>query len=174
MVASAFAGSPCVAAGLLPALRPSDAGVDHNVDSISAMVLDPGTGEVLSVVGTPGAQHPAVSALYPLTYLAAFSRGYGPGTMVLDLPAEGDEVTTGTFRGPVRMRNALAAGLDMAEQRTYVLAGSQNVILIAREMGIDLPGELVSQPEAAGQERAADAAEQAADSTAGERLSRTT
>ena len=150
LVVSAFDGSPCVAAGLLPALRPSDAGVDHNVESISAMVLDPGTGVVLSVVGTPGAQHAAVSALYPLTYLAAFSRGYGPGTMVLDLPAEGEEAATGNFKGPVRMRNALAAGLDMAARRTYVLAGSQNVILIARELGIDLPGELSSQPEAAG------------------------
>jgi len=149
LVMSAADGSPCVAAGLLPALRPSDAGVDHDVESISAMILDPQTGEVLSVVGSPDAQHRAVSALYPLTYLAAFSRGYGPGTMILDLPPDGDDVTSGDFKGPVRMRTALAGGLDMAEQRTFALTGSQNVILIARQMGIDLPGDLSSQPETA-------------------------
>jgi membrane peptidoglycan carboxypeptidase len=147
LVVSAADDSPCVAAGLLPALRPSDAGVDHHVETISAIILDPQTGEVLSVVGSPDAQHPAVSALYPLTYLAAFSRGYAPGTMVLDLPPEGNDVTAGDFKGPVRMRTALAGGLDMAAQRTFALAGSQNVILTARGMGIDLPDDLTSQPD---------------------------
>jgi membrane peptidoglycan carboxypeptidase len=146
LVVNAADGSPCVAAGLLPALRPSDSGVDHHVEEISALILDPQSGEVLSVVGSPDVQHTAVSALYPLTYLAAFSRGYGPGTMVLDLPPDGGDVTSGLYMGPVRMRTALASGLDMAAQRTFALAGSQNVILIAREMGIDLPGDLSSQP----------------------------
>ncbi len=141
LVVSAADGSPCVAAGLLPALRPSDSGVDHHVESLSAMILDPQTGEVLGVVGSPDAQHTAVSALYPLTYLAAFSRGYGPGTMILDLPPDGDDLAAGNFNGPVRMRTALAGGLDMAARRTFGLAGSQNVVLIAREMGIELPGE---------------------------------
>ena len=150
LVVTATDGSPCVAAGLLPALRPSDAGVDHDVESISAVVLDPRTGEVLSVVGSPLVQHAAVSALYPLTYLAAFSRGYGPGSMILDLPPDGEDVTAGDFKGPVRMRTALAGGLDMAAQRTYALAGSQNVILVARQMGIDLPGDISSQSETVG------------------------
>jgi membrane peptidoglycan carboxypeptidase len=149
LVVSAADGSPCVAAGLLPALRPSDAGVDHHVETISAIILDPLTGEVLSVVGSPDVQHLAVSALYPLTYLAAFSRGYAPGTMILDLPPEGDDVTAGDFKGPVRMRTALAGGLGMAAQRTFALAGSQNVILIARGMGIDLPSDLTTQSETA-------------------------
>jgi membrane peptidoglycan carboxypeptidase len=156
LVVNAADGSPCVAAGLLPALRPSDSGVDHHVEAISAMILDPQSGEVLSVVGSPDVQHAAVSALYPLTYLAAFSRGYGPGTMVLDLPPDGGDMTAGLYMGPVRMRTALASGLDMAAQRTFALAGSQNVILIARDMGIDLPGDTSSQPGTAGSGDSAD------------------
>jgi membrane peptidoglycan carboxypeptidase len=154
LVVSAADGTPCVAAGLLPALRPSDAGVHHHVGSIAVMILDPQTGEVLSVVGSPDAKHTAVSALYPFTYLAAFSRGYGPGTMVLDLPPDGEDVTSGDFRGPVRMRTALAAGLDTAAQRTFALTGSQNVALIAREMGVELPDDLSSQPNGRGGNRA--------------------
>jgi membrane peptidoglycan carboxypeptidase len=151
-VVTAADGSPCVAAGLLPPLRPSDAGADHHVDALTAMILDPQTGEVLSVVGNPHVPRPAVAMLYPITYLAAFSRGYGPGTMVLDLPPDGDDLTAGAYRGPVRMRSALAGGLEMAAQRTFALAGSENVILIARQMGLDLPGDLTSQPGTLGSE----------------------
>jgi membrane peptidoglycan carboxypeptidase len=145
-VVAAADGSPCVAAGLLPPLRPSDAGVDHQVDALTAILLDPQAGEVLSVVGDPDAPRPAVAMLYPITYLAAFSRGYGPGTMVLDLPPDGEDLTAGSYRGPVRMRSALAGGLETAAQRTFALAGSENVNLIAREMGLDLPADLTSQP----------------------------
>lgn len=155
-VVTAADGSPCVAAGLLPPLRPSDAGVDHDVDALSAILLDPQTGEVLAVVGDPDEPRPAVAMLYPITYLAAFSRGYGPGTMVLDLPPDGEDLTAGTFRGPVRMRSALAGGLEMAAQRTFALASSENVILIARQMGLDLPGDLTSQPGTLGSEVAAE------------------
>jgi len=141
LVVKAADGSPCLAAGLLPALRPSDAGTDHNLDGVAAMVVDPGTGEVLSVVGRVEDAHPAGSILYPVTYLAAFSRGYGPGTMVLDLPTGETGDPIGLFRGPVRMRMALAAGLVAATEQTFALTGSENVLRIAREMGFDLPEE---------------------------------
>lgn len=144
LVVTAADGSPCLAAGLLPALRPSDAGTDHNVDGVAAMIVDPGTGEVLSVVGKVGDMHPAGSILYPVTYLAAFSRGYGPGTMVLDLPKEEAVDQPGLYRGPVRMRTALAAGLSAATERAFALTGSENVLRIAREMGIELPEAMSS------------------------------
>lgn len=145
LVVTAADGSPCLAAGLLPALRPSDAGTDHNVDGVAAMIVDPGTGEVLSVVGKVGDTHPAGSILYPVTYLAAFSRGYGPGTMVLDLPKEEAVDSPGLYRGPVRMRTALAAGLSAATERAFALTGSENALRIAREMGIDFPEALSSE-----------------------------
>jgi len=144
LVVKAADGSPCLAAGLLPALRPSDAGTNHNLDGVAAMVIDPGTGEVLSVVGRVGDMHPAGSILYPVTYLAAFSRGYGPGTMVLDLPTDKTGEPIGLFRGPVRMRTALAAGLAAAAEHTFALTGSENVLRIALGMGFDLPDAALS------------------------------
>ncbi len=156
-VVAAADGSPCVAAGLLPPLRPSDAGVDHQVDALTAMILDPQTGEVLSVVSDPDVPRPAVAMFYPITYLAAFSRGYGPGTMVLDLPPDAEELTAGSYRGPVRMRSALAGGLETAAQRTFALAGSENVNLIAREMGLELPADLSTQPGTLGNSTTAEA-----------------
>src|SRR3989304_2468277 len=58
------------------------------------------------------------------------------------LPPDGEALPAGTYRGPVRMRSALAAGLETAAQRTFALAGIENVSLIAREMGLDLPVDL--------------------------------
>jgi len=138
-VTRAADGSACIAAGLLPALRPSDAGTNHNVDGVAAMVVDPRTGHVLSVVGDVRATHPAEAALHPLTYLAAFSRGYGPGTMVLDLPLKESGDGLEGYRGPVSMRSALAAGLEAAGAQTLALAGVENVLRIAAEMGFELP-----------------------------------
>jgi membrane carboxypeptidase/penicillin-binding protein len=136
-VTPAADGSTCLAAGLLPALRPSDAGTDHRVDGVAAMVMDPATGQVLSMVGDVQAARPAGAALQPLTYLAAFSRGYGPGTMVLDLPLEADSTNLEGYRGPVSMRSALAAGLEAAAAQTMALAGTENVARIAAEMGFE-------------------------------------
>ncbi len=160
-VARAADGSACIAAGLLPALRPSDAGTDHNVDGVSAMMMDPRTGHVLSVVGDVQAPHPAEAALHPLTYLAAFSRGYGPGTMVLDLPLEERDDGLENYRGPVSMRSALAAGLEAAGAQTLALAGVENVVRIAGEMGFNLP-QVAAIGSDGGARRAAISVEQAA------------
>ncbi len=158
-VARAADGSACIAAGLLPALRPSDAGTDHNVDGVTAMMMDPRTGQVLSVVGAVQATHPAEAALHPLTYLAAFSRGYGPGTMVLDLPFNETGDGLQGYRGPVSMRSALAAGLEAAGAQTLALAGVENVVRIAVEMGFELP-EIVAAGSAGAARRAAISVEQ--------------
>ncbi|MBM3121444.1 MAG: hypothetical protein FJZ97_04580 [Chloroflexi bacterium] len=160
-VARSADGSACIAAGLLPALRPSDAGADHNVDGVTAIVMDPRTGHVLSVVGDVQATHPAEAALHPLTYLAAFSRGYGPGTMVLDLPFEETGDGLEGYRGPVSMRSALAAGLEAAGAQTLALAGVENVIRIAGELGFDLP-EVAAVGSDGAARRAAISVEQAA------------
>jgi membrane peptidoglycan carboxypeptidase len=134
-------GSACLAAGLLPPVRPGDAGVDHRVADAAAVVLDPATGEVLSIVGDPGRPHAAGEALTPLIYLTAFARGYTPGTMVLDLPVAGAEAVSSEaalagYRGPVRMRTALANGYHGAAVRTIDLVGVEQVARIAQQMGI--------------------------------------
>lgn len=137
-VVAAADGSPCLAAGLLPALRPGDTGLDHKVDGIAAMIVDPGSGEVLSVVGEVRTARPAEVVLSPFIYLAAFSRGYAPGTMVLDLPVQDTGMDLSAYRGPVSMRTALAAGLMAATEQTQALAGVETVVRIAAGLGFDL------------------------------------
>lgn len=139
------AGTACLAAGLLPPLRPGEAEADHAVAGATVVILDPVTGELLALVTVnqdrdePGAQ-PDEALLYPFTYLTAFSRGFGPGSMVLDLPAaeaDGQVETDPTeFHGPVLMRRALQRGYPAAADRVARLAGAENVERTLIELGL--------------------------------------
>lgn len=130
-------GSACIAAGLLPPLRPQDSGFDHNLSSAALVVLDPKNGEILSAVGSIQKANTPGSALFPLIYLSAFATGYAPGTMLLDLPAESDAgENLSEYQGPVRMRTALANAYLAASQRTTRLVGTERIVRTARSMGL--------------------------------------
>jgi membrane peptidoglycan carboxypeptidase len=130
-------GSICIAAGLLPPSRPQDAGFDHNLTGTAVVVIDPQSGEILSLVGSVDEPRTVGTALYPLTYLSAFSTGYAPGTMVLDIPVDpGEGEDFASYQGPVRMRTALANGLEAAGERTTRLVGSERIVRTARSMGL--------------------------------------
>jgi membrane peptidoglycan carboxypeptidase len=142
-------GGACVAAGLLPPLRPATAQGESGAPSASVVLLEPGTGEVLALVGQAMAARPAGPALAPLTYLTAFSRGYSPASMVIipatpsaDAATEASEPngTPQTSIGMMRMRTALANGFAGAAEKTWSLAGGANVLRTARQMGVDVAG----------------------------------
>jgi len=164
-------GSACVAASLLSPLRPSDAGLDHTLSAAAAVVIDPTTGEVLSLVGLEDAgvgadggvvlaidaSRPSGPTLYPFIYLTAFASGYTPATMVLDIPTvfgdpEGGAAFTplngdGQFHGPIRMRTALANAYAVPAARTLSLMGVENALRTAHQMGVstlDASGAAVS------------------------------
>jgi membrane carboxypeptidase/penicillin-binding protein len=152
-VESTADGSACIAAGLLPPLRPSDTGVDHNVSDVAVIVLDPTTGQILSLVGPADAPRTPGSVFMPFIYLTAFARGYSPGTMVLDIPYTatilGDDAWVdvslnddGLFHGPVRMRNAVANSYNAAAEQTMNLVGVENIVSTARSMGINTLGDV--------------------------------
>lgn len=142
-------GEPCTGAGFLPPLRPGDTGVDHQVDVGTVVVYSPPGGQVLAVTGVPDAAGarfayepvPAGQTLYPFVYLTAFSRGFAPGSMVLDLPQQtgfsAEELAE--YAGPVRMRRALVGGLEAAARRTLELAGPQNVLRTLVTLGLTGP-----------------------------------
>lgn len=155
-------GSPCVAASLLAPLRPGDAGIDRGLEALSVVVLDPQTGQVLSMVGLRRAddawddlglglasQMPrrAGPTLYPFIYLTAFATGYSPGGMVLDIPTTvvdpgedepySPENSDGLSRGPIRFRTALANTLPVPAARTLAVLGPESVLRTARQMGIE-------------------------------------
>jgi membrane peptidoglycan carboxypeptidase len=127
-------GSTCVAATLLPALRPKDAGVDQHVAEFGVLVTDPKSGEMLALVGDPNRAISPGSTLAPFVYLSAFSKGSGPGTIVLDIAAEADHPAPS--HGPVRMRTALANGYPHASLATLELVGKDNFLRTMRQMGL--------------------------------------
>ncbi len=120
------AADHCQAADLLPTISftgPANPSSFLTDLAASGMLLDPQTGQVLAMVGditAQGAESPVMSAhasgslLTPFIYLAGFTRGMGPATLVWDIPSSlppalSDQTNPGgKFHGPVRLRVALA------------------------------------------------------------------
>lgn len=150
-VESAADQTACIAAGLLPPLRPRDMGFDHNLTDAAVVVIDVAQGEVLSLSGLANITRPSGTAFLPLTYLSAFAQGYSPATMVLDIPHGGEQsmgVNRGdVYEGPVRIRTALANSYSAAAERTVNLIGAENVVRTANSMGLRFSVENEVLPE---------------------------
>ena len=125
------------------------------------VVLDPGTRNVLAVVGgydyTAGAFDRATtarrqpgSAFKPIVYAAAYDSGmFTPATIVNDAPEVYDlwkpkNYEGGKFRGPVRLRDALANSINTVAIRVLKDVGPDRVVELAHALGIqdELPREL--------------------------------
>ena len=96
------------------------------------------------------------SSFKPFAYAAAFKKGFTPETILFDLPTEfnpscpasagytnyqgqqcyNPQNYDGNFRGPVSMRNALAQSLNIPAVKTLYLAGANQTINLAQDMGI--------------------------------------
>jgi membrane carboxypeptidase/penicillin-binding protein len=138
-------GSPCLAAGLLPPLRPGRTADDELGATATVLMLDPQSGEVLAFVdgkeGLPSERIAAGKMLYPFIYLTAFSRGMSPATMVLDIPVDSElegltAEEAAQYLGPITMRSGLSTGSEGAAKQALDLAGPQNVQRTMRELGV--------------------------------------
>lgn len=87
----------------------------------------------------------AGSAMKPIVYLAAFRRGAGLDSEVLDAPlavpmgsgrVKWINNYDGTFRGPITLRRALAESRNAATVRLAQAVGVRSVIRAAHELGI--------------------------------------
>ncbi|HEX4798958.1 MAG TPA: transglycosylase domain-containing protein [Candidatus Paceibacterota bacterium] len=93
------------------------------------------------------------SSFKPFVYATAFKKGYTPETVVFDLKTQFstncaiDNLTSEdgcyapenydhTFRGPVNLRNALAQSLNIPAVKALYLAGVNESLKTARDMGI--------------------------------------
>lgn len=97
------------------------------------------------------------SAFKPFAYAAAFQKGYPDGTVLWDVKTEFNPLCspdglqkkdftgnncyhpqnyTGTYSGPVTMRQALARSLNVPAVETLYLAGIDDTINLATKMGI--------------------------------------
>ena len=130
-----------------------------NAENASLVAIDPKTGQILTMVGSKdyfdkeidGQVNVAIrdrqpgSSFKPYVYLAAFMKGYTPETMLYDVEtefetAEGKEYKPqnydGKFRGPLRMKEALAQSLNIPAVKTLYLVGVKDAITLAKSLGI--------------------------------------
>jgi hypothetical protein len=144
----------------------------NNVTNGALVAIRPSTGEILAMVGSAdfydeidGQINMAVnprqpgSAIKPLTYTAAFEKGWTPATLIWDVPTEfppsGDVNDPrspyvpvnydGQFHGPVTVRSALANSYNIPAVKTlqYVgiyddpnISGEDGLVAFARRLGI--------------------------------------
>ncbi len=94
------------------------------------------------------------SSFKPFVYATALKEGYTPDTVVFDLPTQfstacspADNLNSeppcyspgnydGTFKGPITMRNALAISENIPAVKFLYLAGIDNAIATAQDLGI--------------------------------------
>jgi penicillin-binding protein 1C len=123
---------------------------DKHVTGGALVAIRPSTGEILAMVGSPdfyaqpsGQINMAIrprqpgSAIKPLTYTAAFEKGWTPATLIWDVPTEfppsNDPFDTnppykpvnydGKFHGPVTLRSALANSYNIPAVKTLQYVG---------------------------------------------------
>jgi membrane carboxypeptidase/penicillin-binding protein len=137
----------CEGARLLPTLARQFAPVKVDLDA-NIVVLDSTNGQILTLTGENASAlaHPPGSVLTPFVYLAGFTRGFGPASLLWDIPnsipsaLEDAWDPSKEFHGPVRARIALANDYLAAALQMMVQIGPENAWRTARQSGVyDLP-----------------------------------
>jgi len=150
-----------------------DAMAGQNAHDGALVAIRPSTGEILAMVGSADFYNEAISgqvnmainprqpgsAIKPLTYLAAFEKGWTPATLIWDVPSEftpsGREDDfrppyipvnyDGRFHGPVTVRTALANSYNVPAVKTLQFVGiyddpdqpgEDGLIAMAKRLGI--------------------------------------
>lgn len=126
----------------------------------AAIVLNPETGEILSMVGSKRFDDPDYdgqvnvtvalrqpgSSFKPFTYVTALKKGYTASTMLMDVPttfpggegqADYNPVNyDGKYRGPVQLRYALGNSLNIPAVKLIAMVGIKDVLETAYSMGL--------------------------------------
>ncbi|MCS6993493.1 MAG: transglycosylase domain-containing protein [Anaerolineales bacterium] len=134
----------CEGAASLPPLPP---GLTAPQSVVGAAILDPRSGQVLALVGeTRNGQESAFwaprrpgSLLTPFVYLTGFTRGLSPASLVWDLPppaTPADQMAR--YRGPLRLRIAMANDLFVPTQQVFNSMGAALVAQTLRAFGLNL------------------------------------
>jgi penicillin-binding protein 1C len=141
---------------------------DKNVTDAALVAIRPATGEILAMVGSADFYNDAIagqvnmaisprqpgSSIKPLTYVAAFEKGWTPATVIWDVnsefPPSGSPTDTrppykpvnydGKAHGPVSVRTALSNSYNIPAVKTLDYIGLYNqggLIAFAKKMGIN-------------------------------------
>jgi penicillin-binding protein 1C len=132
---------------------------DRNVTGGALVAIEPGTGRVLAMVGSPdyndeahsgqinmaAAPRQTGSAIKPLTYLAAFEKGWTPSTVIWDVPVVYTDTAgnvyrpvnyDGRFHGPQPVRSSLANSYNVPAVRTLEFVSVPEFLKAAQRFGI--------------------------------------
>lgn len=134
------------------AIRPGDSGTPAGGELSTAVVaLNPNTGEVEALAGSMEADsaRPIGTLAQPLIYLTALSRGHTAATLTMDVPAiylqdgrpYAPRNSDGLFRGPLRLREALASGRSVPALQVFGWVGAARVLETARALGLEPPAD---------------------------------
>ncbi len=129
-----------------------------NVNNGAAMVMDAPSGQILAMVGSRDYYYPGFgnfnatlalrqpgSAIKPVTYAAALTKGFNPSSIILDIPvAFRDEWGNayspvnydGAYHGPVTIRQALGSSLNIPAVKLLATLGVEPVAQAAKNLGI--------------------------------------
>ncbi len=151
----------------LEALQQSPDGLGHNVNNAALVAIDPATGEILTMVGSPdyfdaeiaGAINMTLSprqpgsSIKPIVYAAAINpsqpQPWTAATMILDVrtsfqTADGKAYTPANYdaleHGPVLLRQALASSLNIPAVATLDHIGLESMMDTAHSLGISTLG----------------------------------
>ncbi|MGC9522097.1 MAG: transglycosylase domain-containing protein [Anaerolineae bacterium] len=130
----------------------------RNVSNGALVAIEPSSGHILAMVGsadfydnelggqvnvTLRCRQPG-SAIKPLTYLAAFERGWTPATVIWDLPITYTDTVgnvyepvnfDGKFRGPASVRTSLANSLNIPAVKALEFVTVEGLLGMADRLG---------------------------------------
>jgi 1A family penicillin-binding protein len=133
--------------------------VSQHITNGAAVVVNPETGEILSMVGSKDfnaegvGQYNVVTALRqpgssfkPFTYVTGFKKGYTPASLLMDVPtvfpggvSQPDYIPVNydsKFVGPIQVRYALANSRNIPAVKMLAKVGIKDVLTTATDMGI--------------------------------------
>ncbi len=134
----------------------------YKISNGAAIVMDPNTGEIISMVGSRDYFHSTISGQFnvavdglrqpgssikPVTYLTMLRQGYTPATMLVDvrtnfktnenMPNYEPRNYDGTYHGPVNLRKSLGSSLNVTAVKSLAIVGIENFLQQAYEMGFE-------------------------------------
>lgn len=142
---------------------PRNGGPDHQVRNGAIVVLDPRSGAILTMVGSPDFANTAIqgqvnaaiahrqpgSAIKPLTYAAALERDWTPASTIYDVPATfsgrggppySPENYDHAYHGPLSLREALATSSNVAAVKVLSAIGVPALLEMSSRLGITTLG----------------------------------
>jgi len=132
---------------------------DRHATNAALVALRPDTGEILAMLGSVDFNDPTIdgqvnvalrprqpgSSIKPVTYVAAFERGWTPASLIWDVETEFPDGANppykpqnydNKFHGPVLLRQALACSYNVPAVKTLNAIGLPAMLEMAHRLGI--------------------------------------